>query len=50
MASDAGADSATVQRLMGHANANTTSGYDRCGERAKRDAVGRLHMSWTRRG
>ena len=47
---DAGAGIVTVQKLMGHNNTNTTAGYDRRGERAKRDAVARLHMSWTRRG
>jgi hypothetical protein len=43
------ADLATVQKLMGHANANTTAGYDRRGEQAKRSAVKKLHVLYQRR-
>lgn len=43
---DAGVDIATVQRLMGHSSVNTTSGYDRRGERAKRDATKRIHFPY----
>ncbi len=46
---DAGVDLATVQKLMGHANADTTAGYDRRGERAKRDAVRKFHVPYQRR-
>lgn len=46
---DAGADIATVQRIMGHSSSNTTAGYDRRGERSKKEAIGRLHMAWERR-
>ncbi len=46
---DAGVDLATVQKLMGHSDANTTAGYDRRGEQAKRSAVKKLHVPYQRR-
>ena len=46
---DEGADIATVQRLMGHSTADTTSQYDRRGERAKQKAISKLHMPYQRK-
>jgi integrase/recombinase XerD len=37
-----GVDLGTVQKLLGHANIGTTTGYDKRGEETKREAVERL--------
>lgn len=41
-----GADTFTVQKLAGHANPQTTARYDRRDDKAKRQAVARLHVPY----
>ena len=43
---DAGVDLVAVRDLLGHANINTTAGYDRRGERAKLAAVTKRHVPY----
>ena len=43
---DAGIDPATLQQMMGHANINTTAGYDRRPGQAKKKAAGKIHVPY----
>ena len=46
----AGVDIATVAKMAGHANIQTTARYDRRSEDSKRAAAKLLHVPYKRRG
>jgi hypothetical protein len=41
---DAGAELATIQKMVGHESVTTTAGYDRRGDAAKRKAADLVHV------
>ena len=43
---DAGADLATVQKMVGHESVTTTAGYDRRGDAARRKAADLVYVSF----
>lgn len=43
---DAGEDLSTVQKIMGHASADTTAGYDRRDGRAKKKAASKIYIPY----
>ncbi len=47
---DAGADIATVQKMMGHSDPATRTRYDRRGQEAKRKGSSLLHFLSAKKG
>lgn len=43
---DAGEDISTVQKIMGHSNADTTAGYDRRDSRTRKKAASKIHVPY----
>lgn len=43
---DAGEDLSTVQKVMGHSNADTTAGYDRRDSRTRKKAASKIHVPY----